>query len=520
MTLLNRFNFGIAALSVVFCAALMLLPEPVQARTNSYPNFKFSPTEQSILCPKVLDVCPEGSTSKTVNANAVENDAKFNGEIMANNGCGSEGTNLGCIKYFETPQTINVCCQASKSTSNACLNEAVSECGNSSTDGSESDTSSYKCLTASACGLYAGASPLQIGGTGASRPCPNAGDVCCKIARCAKPGAAKTSSAAKPPTEYKLTNPLGVTSIPVILGRIIKTFLGIIGAIALAAFVYGGLMWMTARGDASQVKKGQDALKNAAIGLFLVMFSYTLAGNIATFLTAEQKDIAAQENRTGAEPETVKGGDTVTLTQQLNQAQDKQTQGQAAAAQAGAQAGVTTPTATCDSPNLTENEKSLCNQQQVYLYCKSSFQDESSKNFQDCMKSAQKAGGASGEVGGAVAEWLGTGQSTYNSPTPNASMPGGQKDCKYATDPDKCSTIGWKTVCNQKVFDTGYGTYNNVGCYSPSDCQPGTVLSNDCAQAGNILLNFPGVPPLGCMTSAVGIGAECQKMNQLCCKMK
>lgn len=254
--------------------------------------------------------------------------------------------------------------------------------------------------------------------------------VCCQMPICTATTAAPT--AVKPPSEYKLSNPLGTVSIPVLLGRIIKTFLGIVGGIALMVFVYGGLMWMTSRGDQAQVKKGQDALKAAVIGLFIVMFSYTLAGNLVSFLTSEQQTIASQEGRSTVEKPTEAGNQAATVSSQLKEAADKGTAGQAGAAAAGTEAGVTPQPVNCGQLKG-----------QAYLDCVSA-----------------------------------SGQSLYNTPNPQAGKQGGQQDCKYALDPSKCSTIGVKTICKEKVFDTGYGTYNNADCLTQADCtgKKGTVL--------------------------------------------
>ncbi len=74
----------------------------------------------------------------------------------------------------------------------------------------------------------------------------------------------------------ELPNPIGTNDITVIFGRIVRAVLGLVGALALFWFVWGGILWMTARGDKGEVKKAQDIIKNASIGILIIFFAYTL----------------------------------------------------------------------------------------------------------------------------------------------------------------------------------------------------------------------------------------------------
>lgn len=77
-----------------------------------------------------------------------------------------------------------------------------------------------------------------------------------------------------------LTNPLNSGSIPSLISNLINWLLRIIGAIALAVFLYGGFMWLTAAGNDKKVQQGSDALKWAAIGLACVFLSYIMVGYV------------------------------------------------------------------------------------------------------------------------------------------------------------------------------------------------------------------------------------------------
>ncbi|OGH69719.1 MAG: hypothetical protein A3C90_04060 [Candidatus Magasanikbacteria bacterium RIFCSPHIGHO2_02_FULL_51_14] len=78
------------------------------------------------------------------------------------------------------------------------------------------------------------------------------------------------------PESVPLPNPLGegVTSIPDIIGGVINTILGILGAITLFVFVDGAFNWITSAGSPERVKKGMKTMLFAVVGLFIIFASY------------------------------------------------------------------------------------------------------------------------------------------------------------------------------------------------------------------------------------------------------
>jgi hypothetical protein len=74
--------------------------------------------------------------------------------------------------------------------------------------------------------------------------------------------------------------------INVIVGRVIKYIIGIAGTATLVVFIYGGILWLTARGEAANVDKGKDAMKNAVIGLIILFSSYIIVKFIYAALTS------------------------------------------------------------------------------------------------------------------------------------------------------------------------------------------------------------------------------------------
>lgn len=93
-----------------------------------------------------------------------------------------------------------------------------------------------------------------------------------------------------PTGEVCLTNPLTGTQssegIPVLLGKIISSVLGIIGSLALVMFIYGGVTWMLSAGNQEQVTKGKNILIWATIGIVLIFTAYALVKFVLTTVTS------------------------------------------------------------------------------------------------------------------------------------------------------------------------------------------------------------------------------------------
>ncbi|PLX26578.1 hypothetical protein C0581_04060 [Candidatus Parcubacteria bacterium] len=117
-------------------------------------------------------------------------------------------------------------------------------------------------------------------------PCPGAAYTTKEECEAAvKPAAEGTATATeeakkyecKPPDCTPLKNPLGdVNAIPVIFGNVIKVVTGLMGSAALLVFIYGGVMWILSGGNQERIKKGQQAMIWAAIGIVVVFSSYAI----------------------------------------------------------------------------------------------------------------------------------------------------------------------------------------------------------------------------------------------------
>lgn len=70
--------------------------------------------------------------------------------------------------------------------------------------------------------------------------------------------------------------PSGTTDLKATIGRIIQIFLGFLGIIAVVLIIYAGFLWMTAGGDSDKVDKAKDYIKNAVMGIVIILAAYII----------------------------------------------------------------------------------------------------------------------------------------------------------------------------------------------------------------------------------------------------
>lgn len=70
------------------------------------------------------------------------------------------------------------------------------------------------------------------------------------------------------------------TSFAELIGSIIKTVLSFVGVIFLVLMVYAGYLWMTARGDETQIEKSQNIIRSSIIGLAITVGSFSITAFI------------------------------------------------------------------------------------------------------------------------------------------------------------------------------------------------------------------------------------------------
>lgn len=76
--------------------------------------------------------------------------------------------------------------------------------------------------------------------------------------------------------EYGEPNPQAPSSVIAIAVRLINYSLLVLGVLFVALLVMSGYQWMTAMGNEDQVEKAQSRMKNAIIGLVIVLSSWAI----------------------------------------------------------------------------------------------------------------------------------------------------------------------------------------------------------------------------------------------------
>lgn len=65
---------------------------------------------------------------------------------------------------------------------------------------------------------------------------------------------------------------------------IIQLVLGLMGTLFLVLVIYGGIFWMTAQGNEEQVKKAREIIKNAIIGLAIILTAYLITWFVGKYI--------------------------------------------------------------------------------------------------------------------------------------------------------------------------------------------------------------------------------------------
>ncbi len=93
---------------------------------------------------------------------------------------------------------------------------------------------------------------------------------------------AKTQAGAVANGAFGTSAPQDLT---VIVGRIINVALGFMGIFLLVYVMYAGFLWMTADGKEAAVGEAQTRIKNAVIGLIIILSAFAISNFVITQLT-------------------------------------------------------------------------------------------------------------------------------------------------------------------------------------------------------------------------------------------
>ncbi len=95
------------------------------------------------------------------------------------------------------------------------------------------------------------------------------------------------------------TTGLATTDVRLVVARIIRTVLGLLGIIALVIVLYGGFSYMTAGGDDEKVGSAKKILVNGGIGLLIILSSYAITSFVISRLVSATTGVDNGQNCTG-----------------------------------------------------------------------------------------------------------------------------------------------------------------------------------------------------------------------------
>lgn len=85
----------------------------------------------------------------------------------------------------------------------------------------------------------------------------------------------------------------GESDISIAIGKIVGAGLAFIGVVFMILIIYGGILWMTARGNEQQVEKAKDLIYSAVIGLIIVLSAYAITNYVGGILGQPSAETAS-----------------------------------------------------------------------------------------------------------------------------------------------------------------------------------------------------------------------------------
>lgn len=72
---------------------------------------------------------------------------------------------------------------------------------------------------------------------------------------------------------------------------IIRSLLSFLGLVMVGLFLYAGFLWMTAGGNSDSVDKAKGLIKNAVIGMIIIISAYSLTYLLTYFALGGKRNI-------------------------------------------------------------------------------------------------------------------------------------------------------------------------------------------------------------------------------------
>lgn len=96
--------------------------------------------------------------------------------------------------------------------------------------------------------------------------------------------------------DFSNTTNLSQLDLRIIIARIIQIVFGVLGTILLVIILYAGWLWMTSQGEEEKIAEAKSIIKNATIGLAIMLSAFSIASFIISILSD------ATGTRTGGGP--------------------------------------------------------------------------------------------------------------------------------------------------------------------------------------------------------------------------
>lgn len=91
------------------------------------------------------------------------------------------------------------------------------------------------------------------------------------------PGGSTGGSSSQAKTGISIPNPLGnCNDASCVITRIIRAILGVVAVVATFMFIWGGVLMLTSGGNERQVRQAKDTLTWAAIGIIVIIVSWSI----------------------------------------------------------------------------------------------------------------------------------------------------------------------------------------------------------------------------------------------------
>ncbi|MFA6406677.1 MAG: hypothetical protein WCW34_04120 [Patescibacteria group bacterium] len=78
-----------------------------------------------------------------------------------------------------------------------------------------------------------------------------------------------------------------------LVGQLIGAVMGLVGVILFGYMVYGGFRWMTAGGNEKAVTEAQTIIRNAIIGIVIIVAAYAISNFVIQTLINTQSTVKA-----------------------------------------------------------------------------------------------------------------------------------------------------------------------------------------------------------------------------------